>query len=107
MTDFTRSLGRRPDLLPWMVGDGGLEPPQKAPRPLALARRIVIVEVVTPHGAKVWMVGDGGLEPPISTMSTWRSTPELIALRFRPAARNGRTRYLKRHDSATRRAPRL
>ena len=26
------------------------------------------------------MVGDGGLEPPTSTMSTWRSTPELIAL---------------------------
>ncbi len=26
------------------------------------------------------LVGDGGLEPPTSTMSTWRSTPELIAL---------------------------
>ena len=26
------------------------------------------------------MVGDGGFEPPTSTMSTWRSTPELIAL---------------------------
>ena len=25
------------------------------------------------------MVGDGGFEPPTSTMSTWRSTPELIA----------------------------
>ena len=25
------------------------------------------------------LVGDGGLEPPTSTMSTWRSTPELIA----------------------------
>ena len=26
------------------------------------------------------LVGDGGFEPPTSTMSTWRSTPELIAL---------------------------
>ena len=25
------------------------------------------------------LVGDGGLEPPTSTMSTWRSPPELIA----------------------------
>ncbi len=25
------------------------------------------------------LVGDGGFEPPTSTMSTWRSTPELIA----------------------------
>ena len=28
----------------------------------------------------LWVVGDGGFEPPTSTMSTWRSTPELIAL---------------------------
>ena len=26
------------------------------------------------------MVGDAGFEPATSTMSTWRSTPELIAL---------------------------
>ncbi len=26
------------------------------------------------------LVGDAGLEPATSTMSTWRSTPELIAL---------------------------
>ncbi len=30
------------------------------------------------------LVGDGGLEPPTSTMSTWRSTPELIALHYLP-----------------------
>ena len=29
--------------------------------------------------ARFELVGDGGLEPPTSTMSTWRSTPELIA----------------------------
>ncbi len=38
------------------------------------------------------LVGDGGLEPPTSTMSTWRSTPELIALHYLPLIR-GRVRY--------------
>ena len=37
------------------------------------------------------LVGDGGFEPPTSTMSTWRSTPELIA--HKPG---GRRKILKR-----------
>jgi hypothetical protein len=39
------------------------------------------------------LVGDGGFEPPTSTMSTWRSTPELIALKNSLPAAAGGIRY--------------
>ena len=46
------------------------------------------------------VVGDGGFEPPTSTMSTWRSTPELIALfpdcYFTPSAFVGYPHPLKK-----------
>src|SRR5690606_7519649 len=51
------------------------------------------------------VVGDGGFEPPTSTMSTWRSTPELIARPAVPDAAGtaeGRRRYWSLPRSATR-----
>ncbi len=41
------------------------------------------------------LVGDGGLEPPTSTMSTWRSTPELIARKNSATSCEGRHKILK------------
>ncbi len=54
------------------------------------------------------LVGDGGLEPPTSTMSTWRSPPELIAhflsfkvlgcLKLKIISKYQQLSYLKIHD---------
>ncbi len=51
------------------------------------------------HFACIWVVGDGGFEPPTSTMSTWRSTPELIAqLKQCVPAEKRATKILKAPD---------
>ena len=42
---------------------------------------------VKKSGTSGELVGDAGFEPATSTMSTWRSTPELIALQL-PRALN-------------------
>ncbi len=47
---------------------------------------------VKKSGTSRELVGDSGFEPLTSTMSTWRSTPELIAL-FNASPVGGRVRY--------------
>ena len=74
------------------VGDRSLEPvePHKQPtiaaeiyRKRAITRgHLAMLSFRVPVEGTFFLpnlVGDGGLEPPTSTMSTWRSTPELIA----------------------------